>query len=205
MSIIICPKCLTEFDNYSSKSPERPLKFCSPKCANGRVQTEIQNELRRKKLKGRSSCKFFTVEQRRIFGDKISKAKTTKLLLADFDSLRIESKKKRVLLEQNRACLICGISSWQEKPLKLAVDHKDGNTNNNTRDNLRGLCPNCHSQTETFCGRNVKKQVSDPELISALIKFKSIGSALESLGKGRNKHNYQRCFTLITKHKIEFH
>lgn len=55
------------------------------------------------------------------------------------------------------ACSLCGISSWKEKPLTLQLDHIDGNHNNHSRNNWRLLCPNCHSQTETFCGKNTKK------------------------------------------------
>lgn len=54
-------------------------------------------------------------------------------------------------------CNICGISEWQGNKLSLQLDHIDGNNKNNLVDNLRLLCPNCHSQTDTFCGKNVKR------------------------------------------------
>jgi hypothetical protein len=38
-------------------------------------------------------------------------------------------------------------------PLGLEIDHLDGNHSNNTFENLRFLCPNCHSQTSTYAGR----------------------------------------------------
>lgn len=40
---------------------------------------------------------------------------------------------------------------WLSKPLVLHVDHKDGNYLNNKLNNLQFLCPNCHSQTDTYC------------------------------------------------------
>lgn len=54
-------------------------------------------------------------------------------------------------------CSICGISDWMNKPISLHLDHIDGDRTNNTLENLRWLCPNCHSQTDTYAGRNIKK------------------------------------------------
>jgi len=48
-------------------------------------------------------------------------------------------------------CSECGQeSTWNNKPLGLQLDHIDGNSDNNDLSNLRLLCPNCHTQTETF-------------------------------------------------------
>ena len=51
-------------------------------------------------------------------------------------------------------CSCCGISDWQGKPIKLEIDHEDGNPYNDRPDNLRYICPNCHSQTPTYRGKN---------------------------------------------------
>lgn len=52
-------------------------------------------------------------------------------------------------------CFQCNQSAiWNNNPLTLVVDHIDGNAGNNVPSNLRLLCPNCNSQTPTFCGRN---------------------------------------------------
>lgn len=48
-------------------------------------------------------------------------------------------------------------ATWQGKPLKLQLDHINGNNRDNREENLRFLCPNCHSQTHTYAGRNKKK------------------------------------------------
>jgi 5-methylcytosine-specific restriction endonuclease McrA len=45
-------------------------------------------------------------------------------------------------------------SLWCGNPLSLHLDHKNGIRNDHRLENLRWLCPNCHSQTETYCGRN---------------------------------------------------
>lgn len=59
---------------------------------------------------------------------------------------------RRAMLEVGvlYACSICGnTGSHQEKPLALEVDHIDGRFYNNQKENLRFLCPNCHSQCDT--------------------------------------------------------
>lgn len=58
------------------------------------------------------------------------------------------------------ACSECDMEPlWNNKQLTLQLDHIDGNKNNNRIENLRLLCPNCHSQTETFCGRNCRFRI----------------------------------------------
>jgi HNH endonuclease len=72
---------------------------------------------------------------------------------------RTRSTIKRRLLKagklQNR-CDFCGLSEWRGRPLSIQIDHINGIHDDHRLENLRMLCPNCHSQTETFAGRNVK-------------------------------------------------
>ena len=59
--------------------------------------------------------------------------------------------------ERAATCEACGLGEeWQGQHLALHVDHIDGDSANNEPVNLRLLCPNCHSQTATFTGRNTK-------------------------------------------------
>lgn len=56
-------------------------------------------------------------------------------------------------------CSKCGIGPiWDGEELALQLDHIDGDNKNNLPDNLRWLCPNCHSQTKTFAGKNIHKE-----------------------------------------------
>ena len=66
------------------------------------------------------------------------------------------SLKKRLLDEKLKEykCEICNISTWLNKPLSLQLDHINGINNDNRLENLRFICPNCHSQTDTFSGKN---------------------------------------------------
>ena len=57
------------------------------------------------------------------------------------------------ILEYN--CVACGMGDeYNGKPITLQLDHIDGHRFKHGLDNLRLLCPNCHSQTDTWCGRN---------------------------------------------------
>ena len=55
-------------------------------------------------------------------------------------------------------CESCGISEWLGKPISLQLHHVDGNHKNNLIDNLMVLCPNCHSQTDSYCGKQIKEE-----------------------------------------------
>ena len=62
--------------------------------------------------------------------------------------------RRYILEKQDYKCAECSIDSWNGKALTLELDHKDGNAANNTEENLRCLCPNCHSQTPTYRSKN---------------------------------------------------
>jgi hypothetical protein len=65
--------------------------------------------------------------------------------------------KKRLIREgilENK-CSCCGIEKWQGKEISLQLDHINGDSSDHVRENLRLLCPNCHSQTDTWCGKGI--------------------------------------------------
>ena len=69
--------------------------------------------------------------------------------------------KRMLRLGWDYRCAVCGINEWRGKQLRLHIDHVNGISNDNRRENLRLLCPNCHSQTETYCGWNRRKKNRD--------------------------------------------
>jgi 5-methylcytosine-specific restriction endonuclease McrA len=51
-------------------------------------------------------------------------------------------------------CEECGISDWRDEPLSLELHHRNGEKHDNRLENLALLCPNCHSQTDSWGGKN---------------------------------------------------
>lgn len=81
-------------------------------------------------------------------------------------------------------CSWCDVKDmWNGKEIVLHLDHIDGDNCNNDIENLRWLCPNCHSQTDTYTNRNGSIEV---------VKQKSVfGPLLEA--KGLEKHDVSNC------------
>lgn len=98
---------------------------------------------------------------------------------------------KKNLLEYK--CQICLIQPvWNGRQLNFQLDHINGDRKDHRLDNLRWICPNCHSQTDTFCSRNSsfssKKKVTDEELINALNESKNKRQALIKVGLDNGRH-----------------
>jgi hypothetical protein len=124
-----------------------------------------------------------------------------------WDELSGREKRYLISKEQQDNCSECGIGQiWNNKPLKFDLDHIDGNTQNNQRANLRLLCPNCHSQTDTYkVGNNKnpgKRTYTDEEIIEALLKNTSGYSAMKSLGMNPHGGNYTRVRKIIKDYKV---
>lgn len=66
--------------------------------------------------------------------------------------------RKYFTIKTEYKCSECGVKDWNGKPLTLQVDHINGDITNNEMSNLRYLCPNCHTQTETWGAANISDE-----------------------------------------------
>jgi hypothetical protein len=81
------------------------------------------------------------------------------ILTTDSNFLNTHFLKKRLVREGKLQykCSICSIEKWLDKKLSLQLDHINGIRTDNRIENLRLLCPNCHSQCDTYAGKNKRK------------------------------------------------
>lgn len=80
------------------------------------------------------------------------------LLATSRSRVSIKRRLLRAGLLQNR-CSACGIDDWLDKPISIQIDHANGINDDWRLENLRMLCPNCHSQTETWGRKNKSRRL----------------------------------------------
>jgi 5-methylcytosine-specific restriction endonuclease McrA len=82
--------------------------------------------------------------------------KTENILKGEHPHLQTGEVKRRLLKEgiKKHICEKCELIKWNNLPIPLELNHKDGNRFNHNLENLELLCPNCHAQTDTYRGKN---------------------------------------------------
>jgi DNA-binding CsgD family transcriptional regulator len=104
---------------------------------------------------GFSAASWFDAVNRGALIARPSATPIAELLVAGTERGRFNLKARLVRegLKRNM-CERCGLIDWRGEPLTLALHHVNGQRHDNRLENLMLLCPNCHSQTENYAGRN---------------------------------------------------
>ena len=143
-----CPKC--------SSSHEKNGKFCSRKCANSRVFSCEAIEKKRVKANIRISKLSEEEIKNQVSLMVEARLKQASEYRKDFDVVGYDLKRRIIIHEQENKCNNCALDKWLEQPLVLEIDHINGQNKDHRRENMVALCPNCHSLTPTWRGRNKK-------------------------------------------------
>ncbi len=112
----------------------------------------------------RRAIDFFGLDTSHFKGQGWSKGKSVgsrplSVYLENHHSISSHKLRKRLLRDGVflHQCQVCLLTTWQQAPIPLELDHVDGDNRNNLLSNLRLLCPNCHAQTSTYRGKNKRK------------------------------------------------
>jgi hypothetical protein len=124
---------------------------------------------------------------------------------------------KQYLFKNNiikNECSICKLPPmWNNNPLTLQLDHINGDHYDNRVENLRLVCPNCHSQTDTYTGRNVKKHEDKicQDCNKPIRKDSTTERCADCIGKRKHLcstcevntkyYNWSKCKECLTKEK----
>jgi hypothetical protein len=164
----LCKECATPLSYLKRKN-----MFCSSACS-----AKFNNVIR-------SKCN--PIQNCRVCGKKLSRRNIS--ICRKCKSISdVEMRKKhggyihsitlRSYYENQRGhiCEECNLTTWRKKPITLNAHHIDGNTHNNKSENIKLICPNCHSQTPNFCSKNrgngkykvirIKKPQLNPQILN---------------------------------------
>lgn len=208
--MLICIECGKPLINWQKK-------FCCKSCAatyNNKIYIKRKKEYTDRVcewcgkdyvLQKSSIGRFCSSECGNIF----KSATYTNELIVQFissDGVVTNAKKSKILVNGHQ-CEICTNTEWLGEPIALELHHIDGDNTNENKANLQLLCPNCHSQTDTYRGKNIPKQrkekVSDEDFMFALLSSDNIRQSLLKLNLTPKSTNYERAYRL--KYINDFH
>ena len=158
---MICETCKEDHDGLFGSG-----RFCSKPCANSRTANRAEiNKKIAASLAGRPTNAPCTLTAEHCRAGALKGAITKKTNLQKFlmesaweDIVKVHQKRifRRVMAkDQEGRCISCNQYEWMGFPIPLEVHHKDGNNKNDARDNVELICPNCHTFTTTYKGKNI--------------------------------------------------
>lgn len=133
-------------------------------------------------------------------GKKLPRRRDIQDYLNNRFSISSNELRKRLLEEKifERRCYSCGNSEWMQAPISLELEHKNGNHDDNSLDNLTILCPNCHAQTEHYRGKKLRGKcgyVATDKDIAYKISIKDLKRDITVKCRicGKETSNYKYC------------
>lgn len=140
---LMCNKVITYQNRYND--------FCSHSCA-ATVNNKKRKGYKAKECKG---CGSLFYKGANVYCDVCVKSGVSQGRATDTASCKSAQAIRRIVLEtSDYKCSECGTEEWNGKPIPLQVHHIDGHPDNNVRENLCLVCPNCHAQTDSFGSKN---------------------------------------------------
>lgn len=148
-------------------------RFCSRSCANGFSTRNKRKEINNRVSENLTGRKLTEEHTQKIVDswkdDLVRKSRSKKKNIVKFkiNQSRNNGSIKNKLISENikkYECEDCGIGPfWNGKLLNIQLHHKNGNNRDNRLDNLQFLCPNCHSQTDTYAKKLTSRSSTGPE------------------------------------------
>ncbi len=126
---------------------------------------------------------------------------------ADFSYGGKGQHKSALISERGYKCECCSLELWLGKPITLELEHIDADRKNNTRENLKLLCPNCHSQTPTWrIGKGhsgwKRKKYTDEQIIDSIKTSSCLSQVLTKLDLRYG--SAKTIIDIMSKYKVNF-
>lgn len=139
--------------NHKNKITDEQIKECYGK---GITLHQASSELNLTVVTLWRRAKKLDLKWKDIPRTNSKKVPLDEILSGNYPDYQTFKLKNRLIAENIKAniCEVCGITEWNGISINMQLDHIDGNSHNHSLENLRMICPNCHSQTETYCGKN---------------------------------------------------
>jgi len=164
--ITSCKNCNKEVRRLKNQFEKSKNHFCNRSCSvsyNNKISPKRKKTIKEPvykipKIKQKVYCDHCSLDISHKYNKRFCSIRCSQshIRLEKIASGKFSAKvgKRHLLDTLGQVCSVCNLSEWMGKVIPIELDHIDGNHENNSLDNLRLLCPNCHAQTETYKGKN---------------------------------------------------